>query len=169
MHWSAEYAVQCVSPETGAVLRLLTAATGPRAVIEVGPGLGVSGLWLLESLAPDSILTSVDIDGDLQAMARQAYAAAGHATGRFRLLTGRAEVLLARLAEGAYDLMFIDVLDQHALGIQAAARLLRPGGLLLIHHPTEDDHTRLADPQWTAAGLSPHLLAATRKPQPQIG
>jgi predicted O-methyltransferase YrrM len=166
MRWSAEYAVACVSPETGAVLRLLADASRSRAVIEVGTGLGVSGLWLLAGLPPEAILTSIDIDADLQGMARQAYAAAGHAPGRFRLLAGRAEVLLGRLAEATYNLMFIDITDQRAVAVDAAARLLRPSGLLLVHHPTEDDRVRLRAPLWTAAALGPELLSATRAASP---
>jgi predicted O-methyltransferase YrrM len=162
MRWSAEYAVTCVSPETGAVLRLLAGTSRSRTVIEVGTGLGVSGLWLLAGLPPEAILTSIDIDTDLQAMARQAYAAAGHAPGRFRLLAGRAEVLLGRLAEASYDMMLIDVAEQRAGAIDAAARLLRPGGLLLVHHPAEDDRSRLSTPPWTSAALGPDLLGATR-------
>jgi len=164
MRWSAEFAVACVSPASGAVLRLLAAATRSRAVVEVGTGLGVSGLWLLTGLAPEGMLTSIDADPDLQAMARQAYAAAGHAPDRFRLLTGRADVMLDRLADAAYDLMFVDVPDQHSRGTDAAARLLRPGGVLVIHHPTGDDRARLTAPQWTGANLGPELLAATLTP-----
>lgn len=164
MRWSAEYAVNCVSPESGAVLRLLATATQPRAAIEVGTGLGVSGLWLLAGLPPESVLTSIDIDEDLQAMARQAYAAAGHTPGRFRLLTGRAEVLLGRLADTTYDLMLLDVAELHPLGAESAARLLRPGGLLLVHHPTDETRAHLTGPQWTIAPLGPELLAAARPP-----
>lgn len=164
MRWSDEYAVPYVSPETGAALRLLATTTRPRAAVEVGTGLGVSGLWLLPGLPPGSMLTSIDVDADLQGMARQAYAAAGHPPARYRLITGRAEVMLGRLADGSYDLMFLDVANQHALGIEAAARLLRPDGLLIVHDPTDDDHARLAGPEWTAAPLGPRLLAATLTP-----
>lgn len=161
MRWSAEFAVSCVAPATGAVLRLLASATRAQAVVEVGTGLGVSGLWLLSGMPPGGVLTSIDIDADLHAMARQAYAAAGHAPGRFRLLTGRAEVMLGRLADAAYDLAFIDVSEQHPLWTEAAARLLRPGGVLVVRQPTEDQRGRLSAPQWTCADLSADLLAAT--------
>lgn len=162
MRWSDEYAVPYVSPETGAALRLLATICRPRAAVEVGTGVGVSGLWLLPGLPPGSILTSIDIDADLQAMARQAYAAADHPPTRYRLLTGRAEVMLGRLADNSYDLMFLDVADQHGVGIEAATRLLRANGLLIVHHPTDDDRARLAGPEWTPAPLGPQLLAATR-------
>lgn len=164
MRWSAEFAVSCVSPATGAVLRLLAAATRARAVVEIGTGLGVSGLWLLDGLGPEAVLTTIEADADLHGMARQAYAAAGHPPGRYRLLTGRAEVLLNRLTDGAYDLVFVDVAEQRPLWTDAAARLLRPGGLLVIHEPTDEDRGRLTAPHWTAADLRPELLAATREP-----
>ncbi len=161
MSWSAEFSVACVAPAVGSVLRLLATATRARAVVEVGTGLGVSGLWLLDGLPTDAVLTTIDIDADLQAMARQAYAAAGHGPGRYRLLTGRADVMLPRLADAGYDLMLIDITDDRPLCTEAAARLLRPGGVLMVHQPTADDHARLSSPHWTTARLQLDLLAAT--------
>jgi predicted O-methyltransferase YrrM len=162
MNWSAEYAVPCVPPETGVVLRLLATATRAAAVVEVGTGLGVSGLWLLAGLAPGSVLTSIDIDMDLQDMARQAYAAAGHDPRRSRLLTGRADVLLPRLADARYDLVFMDI-GEHQGGLaEAAGRVLRPDGLLVLHRPSADDHARLAAGRWHLAWLGPDLLGANR-------
>jgi predicted O-methyltransferase YrrM len=69
MSWSAEFAVASVAPATGTVLRLLAASTQARSVVEIGTGLGVSGLWLLQGLRPDAVLTSIDVDSDHQAMA----------------------------------------------------------------------------------------------------
>src|SRR6266571_568286 len=43
-----------VPPGTGAALRLLAAAGGARAVVEIGTGTGVSGLWLLGGMRPRS-------------------------------------------------------------------------------------------------------------------
>jgi predicted O-methyltransferase YrrM len=173
MTWSAEFAVACVSPATGAVLRLLASTARARSVVEVGTGLGVSGLWLLQGLPADAVLTTIDIDADHHAMARQAFSAAeahmdagapgdGAGPARTRLITGPAAQLLDRLADGAYDLMFVDI-DEHHTCTEAAQRILRPDGLLVLHHPTADDLTRLAGHPWRAAPLGPDLLAANRR------
>jgi predicted O-methyltransferase YrrM len=172
MTWSAEFAVPCVMPATGAVLRLLAAGTRARSVVEVGTGLGVSGLWLLQGLAADAVLTTIDIEIDHQAMARQAFAAAEAAgfgaprdevsPARTRLIAGPAKQVLDRLADGSYDLVFVDM-DDHPLCTDAARRLLRPAGLLVLHQPTAEDHARLSGREWAAAQLGPDLLAATRR------
>jgi predicted O-methyltransferase YrrM len=172
MTWSAEFAVPCVSPATGAVLRLLATGVRARSVVEVGTGLGVSGLWLLQGLAADAVLTTIDIEVDHQAMARQAFAAAeaartttlyeGANAARTRLIAGPAMQVLDRLADGSYDLVFVDM-DDHPLCTEAARRILRPDGLLVLHQPTADDHARLSRREWGAAVLGPDLLAATRR------
>ena len=41
----------------GVVLRLLAAASKARSVIEIGTGAGASGLWLLQGMPADGILT----------------------------------------------------------------------------------------------------------------
>ena len=40
-----------IQPGAGAALRLLAAAGGARAVVEIGTGTGVSGLWLRPRIA----------------------------------------------------------------------------------------------------------------------
>ena len=66
-------------PGAGAALRLLAAAVRRRAVVEVGTGAGVSGLWLLGGMPADGILTTIDVEAEHQRAARKAYAAAGFA------------------------------------------------------------------------------------------
>ena len=57
---AGEVGVGAVDVVTGGVLRLLAAASGAKAVVELGTGAGVSSLWLISGLHPAGILTSVD-------------------------------------------------------------------------------------------------------------
>ncbi|MDB4971635.1 MAG: O-methyltransferase, partial [Myxococcales bacterium] len=50
----------------GAALRFIAALLGARSVVEIGTGTGVSGLWLLRGMAPDGILTSIDVEPEHQ-------------------------------------------------------------------------------------------------------
>lgn len=117
----------------GAALRLLAAATAAKAVVEVGTGVGVSGLWLLSGMRSDGVLTTIDIEPEHQRMARKAFLEAGHAPSRTRLIAGRALEVLPRLADGAYDMVFVGAdkteFDRY---VAEAYRLLRPGGVLAL-------------------------------------
>ena len=128
-----ELGVTPVSPGVGAVLRLLAAAGNARAVVEIGTGTGVSGLWLLGGMRPDGVLTTIDIEAEHQRSARRSFIAAGYAPSRSRIIAGRALDVLPRLADGAYDLVFVDgSTGEHAACVGAAHRLLRAGGVLAI-------------------------------------
>jgi predicted O-methyltransferase YrrM len=112
---------------------LIAAAGAARAVVEIGTGTGVSGLWLLRGMRADGVLTTIDVEAEHQRVARRVFAAAGLAQSRTRIITGRARDVLPRLADGVYDLVFVhhDRLE-YASAVVAAARLLRPGGLLVL-------------------------------------
>jgi predicted O-methyltransferase YrrM len=133
-----------IGPAGGATLRLLAAATGARAVVEVGTGAGVSGLFLLGGMTDDGVLTTVDIEGEHQRAAKQAFVEAGIATTRYRLINGSATEVLPRLRDSAYDLVFIDA-DKTAYGVyfEQALRLLRPGGVMAFDNALW--HDRVAD------------------------
>lgn len=133
-----------IGPAGGATLRLLAAATGARAVVEVGTGAGVSGLCLLGGMTDDGVLTTVDIEGEHQRAAKEAFGEAGIATTRYRLINGSAAEVLPRLRDGAYDLVFVDA-DKTAYGVyfEQALRLLRPGGVMAFDNALW--HDRVAD------------------------
>jgi predicted O-methyltransferase YrrM len=129
----------------GAALRFLAAATAARAVVEVGTGAGVSGLWLLRGMRPDGVLTTVDKDPEHQRAARQAFAEAGIPSGRARLINGAALEVLPRLADGGYDLVFVDAAKtEYGDYLTEALRLLRPGGVVAFDNVLW--HDRVADP-----------------------
>jgi predicted O-methyltransferase YrrM len=129
----------------GAALRVLAAATRARAVIEVGTGAGVSGLYLLEGMAPDGVLVSIDVESENQRAAREAFAEAGIASTRYRLINGSAADVLPRMRDEAYDLVFVDA-DKSAYAVyyEQAVRMLRPGGVVAFDNMLW--HDRVADP-----------------------
>lgn len=141
----AEVGATPVGPGGGATLRMLAAALGARAVVEVGTGAGVSGLYLLAGMRADGVLTSVDIESEHQRLARETFTEAGFATNRTRLIAGAALDVLPRLTDGAYDLVFCDG-DKSEYGdyLEQALRLLRPGGMVAFDNALW--HDRVADP-----------------------
>lgn len=134
-----------VSPGTGAVLRLVAAALRATAVVEVGTGTGVSGLWLLRGMAPEGVLTTIDSEAEHQRAAKEAFGEAGVRPTRVRTITGRALDVLPRLTDGGYDLVLVDGDPlELAATVEQALRLLRPGGVLAVAHALHGD--RLPDP-----------------------
>ena len=134
-----------IAPGGGATLRFLAAVTSARAVVELGTGTGVSGVWLLRGMRPDGVLTSVDTEGEHQRLARQTLTEAGFPAGRARLINGRAMDVLPRLSDGGYDLVFCDATKaEYADYLTHASRLLRPGGVVAFDNALWRD--RVADP-----------------------
>jgi predicted O-methyltransferase YrrM len=128
-----EVGLTAVGPAAGAALRFIAAAGNAKAVVEVGTGTGVSGVWLLRGMRPDGVLTTIDIEGEHQRVARRIFAEAGFVPSRTRIISGRALDVLPRLADRAYDLIFVDHdANEYAAAVNAAARLLRPGGVLVL-------------------------------------
>ena len=142
---AAELGCTPVGAGGGATLRVLAAATGARNVVEVGTGAGVSGLYLLAGMAADGVLTTIDVEGEHQRAAKEAFTEAGIATGRYRLINGPAAEVLPRLRDEAYDLVLVDA-DKTAYSVysEQAVRLLRRGGIVAFDNALW--HDRVADP-----------------------
>ena len=125
-------------------LRFLAAVTDARAVVEIGTGTGVSGLWLLRGMRPDGALTSVDIEAEHQRLAKETFTQAG-SLQRVRLIPGWALEVLPRLTDGDYDLVFCDgEKTEYSDYLAEALRLLKPGGIVAFDNALWDD--RVADP-----------------------
>jgi predicted O-methyltransferase YrrM len=141
---SEEADIPAVPAETGGLLRWLAGVRPARAVAEIGSGGGYSGLWLLSGMDPRGILTTIEVDRDNQALAQQAYSEAGQAA-RVRSILGPALSVLPKLADEAYDLVFIDAVKaEYPDYLPHARRMLRPGGLLVADNAFLNG--RVADP-----------------------
>ena len=142
---AAELGCVPVGAGAGAALTFLAAAIAAKSVVEIGTGAGVSGLHLFAGMAPDGILTSIDIEAENQRAAKTAFAEAGVASARARLINGRALDVLPRLTDGAYDMVLVDAAKQeYPHYVVEAIRLLRSGGILAIDNAFW--HDRVADP-----------------------
>jgi predicted O-methyltransferase YrrM len=130
---------------SGAVLRLVAAALQARAVVEIGTGTGVSGLYLLAGMPDDGVLTTIDVEVENQRAAREAFAEAGIRPNRTRLIPGRALDVLPRLTDSAYDIVLLDAdKRQYFAYLDQAIRLLRPGGVLAVDNALW--RNKVADP-----------------------
>lgn len=142
---AAELNATPIGPGGGAALRFLAAMLNARNVVEIGTGCGVSGVWLMRGMRDDGVLTSVDIEPEHQRRAKEAFAAAGIATQRVRLIPGSALEVLPRLTDGHYDLVFADGdKREYPSYLEQALRLLRPGGVVAFDNSLW--HDKVADP-----------------------
>lgn len=142
---ATEVGVVSIGSGGGATLRFLAAVIEARAVVEIGTGTGVSGVWLLRGMRPDGVLTSVDTEAENQRLARQTFTEAGVPNQRARLINGAALEVLPRLTDGHYDLVFCDGdKEEYPDYLTEALRLLRPGGIVAFDNALW--HDRVADP-----------------------
>ncbi|KQQ94508.1 MULTISPECIES: O-methyltransferase [Microbacteriaceae] len=141
---SLELGIEPISPAIGAQAAVIAAAHSASAIVEIGTGVGVSGLWLLRG-APDATLTSIDSEVDHQQHARTNLLDAGIAANRIRLIAGRAGEVLPRMNENSYDVVFVDADPQSVIEyVEHGLRLAKPGGTVLVPHALW--RGRVADP-----------------------
>jgi predicted O-methyltransferase YrrM len=142
---ATEVGVVPIGSGVGAALRFLASALDARAVVEIGTGTGVSGLWMMRGMRGDGVLTTVDIETEHQRLARQSFTEAGIASQRARTISGAALDVLPRLTDGHYDLVFCDGdKREYSAYLAEALRLLRPGGVVAFDNALW--HDRVADP-----------------------
>ena len=131
---SAELGIDAVSAATGAQLAFVAAASSPQSIVEIGTGLGVSGLWLMSG-APEASFTSIDSEADYQQVAKAALIEAGITPNRVRLITGAASQVLPRMNHDSYDLVFVDADPESVIEyVEHGIRLAKPGGIVLVAH-----------------------------------
>lgn len=130
----------------GAFLRFLASSNDASNVVEIGTGVGISGVWLLRGMNPAGVLTSIDQDAQAQRIAKETFAKAGIEPNRIRLITGKALEVVSRLTDKAYDLILVagDQLEYESL-LDESTRLLRPGGILVFDNALNQD--RVSNPR----------------------
>ena len=140
----AELGIEDPSAAVGGLIKFVVATLGAEAIVEIGTGSGVSGLWVFSSASKDAVLTSIDVEREHAAIARSAFEESGISPQRFRLISGVVSEVVGKLADANYDLVIIrpaaDLMDL----VHEAHRLLRVGGILFIDHVMSGG--KVADP-----------------------
>jgi predicted O-methyltransferase YrrM len=123
-----------VEPSVGATLAVLASGVAARSVVSIGSGGGLSGLWLLRGMRPEGVLTALDGVPEQLRAARAAFAGAGVAPGRTRLIFGTPAEVLPRLSPGAYDMVVCAGSPREYSGqLDGVLDLVRVGGTLALH------------------------------------
>jgi len=126
-----------ITRETGEFLSVLVRATLARRVLEIGTSNGYSTLWLADAAqAVGGSVTTVEYADYKVRLARKNFERSGLAS-RIALLHEDAGEVLARSAEAAFDLLFLDSeRTQYPGWWPRLRRILRPGGLLVADNAT---------------------------------
>ena len=118
----------------GNFLKFLTQLTGAKSVVEIGTSSGVSGLWVLQGLPNDGVLTTIDAEREHSKIARTVFEEADIPSTKYRIITGNLIDVIGKLADNSYEVVITrDGMDLFEV-VQESYRLLRPGGLLVIDH-----------------------------------
>ncbi|MGO2051423.1 methyltransferase [Arthrobacter sp. MYb229] len=142
---AADLGVRCIDPAGRSMLALLCTLRAPHSIVEIGSGVGVASMAMLEAMGATGTLTAIESDLEHANAMRQGLREAGILSARVRIINERAESVLSRLADHAYDLVLIDASAELLLDYVAEAkRLVGPGGVIVLNNAF-DEH-RLARP-----------------------
>ena len=120
--------VMSSEPMTGSLLRTLVAGKPGGALLELGTGTGVGAAWLLAGMDAHARLVSLDNDSKIAEVARR------HLSGdpRVTFLVEDAAGWLAGQDASSFDFVFADAWPGKYSHLDAALRLLKPGGLYVV-------------------------------------
>jgi len=124
--------VPIVGPVVGELLYILARATRAERVLELGAATGYSAIYLARGCEPaNGRVVTLEWDENMAARARSNIAQAGLAD-RVEVQVGDAQKLMADMAGGMFDLIFMDIdKEGYLLALAHCHRLLKTGGLLV--------------------------------------
>jgi predicted O-methyltransferase YrrM len=122
-----------VEPDTARLLAVLVRALAPKRLLELGTSNGYSTIWLADAArATGGSLTSVEIDPDRAAAARQNLCRAG-LEQYVDLRIQDAGIVLAESDDAEWGFIFLDAERPAYPGYWPdLVRVLTPGGLLVV-------------------------------------
>lgn len=145
-HLKVLYPQMLSSALQGRFLSFFSQMLRPKRILEIGTYTGYSCLCLAEGLAPEGILTTIEVNPERGSLIRKYLTKAG-LTDRVQLLFGPAMEILPTLSE-EQDLVFLDADKAHYPDYyDAAVPMLRAGGILIADNVLW--HGKVLDPSVT--------------------
>lgn len=114
----------------GRLLSMIVSMMNARRVLELGTYVGYSAICMAEGLPADGKITTIDIDDEIEDIARGYIARSPHADKIEFLICDALEYL--KTCNEQFDLVFIDANKRHYIAyFEAAFDKVRPGGIIL--------------------------------------
>lgn len=130
----------------GRLLKMLTKICAPKLAVELGTFTGYSALCIAEGLPDDARLVTIEVDDELEDFIRRQLDVVPHGR-KVELRIGAALDICCEFADGSVDMMFIDAdKRQYPEYLHEAARMLRPGGLIIADNTLWSGH--VCDPAY---------------------
>jgi caffeoyl-CoA O-methyltransferase len=141
-----------VSPESGKTLFLLAKLIGAKRILEFGSLAGYSGIWLARSLPDGGKFITLEVENKHAEITRANYEAAGLSHKTEVRVGPAAEMMSGVVADGPFDLVFIDAdKENYPIYLDFALANTRVGGLVIadnanghgrVHEPLEESDGR---------------------------
>jgi predicted O-methyltransferase YrrM len=127
-----------VSFQQGKFLCLLAAAMQARRILEIGTLGGFSTIWLARGAGLQGRVVTLEYEPKHAEVARANLQRAG-VGDRVQVVVGAALDTLPTLADGPFDLIFIDADKENNVAyLQWAVKLARPGAVILVDNVIRD-------------------------------
>ncbi len=135
----------------GQFLSMISQMIQPERILEIGTFTGYSAYCLSKGLKKEGLLTTIDVDEELEEMILQFFQRAGVAD-KIELLIGDALQIVPGI-NSSFDLVFIDANKEHYIKYyEQCIDKVRPGGYLIVENvlwggqvvenPEHDESTR---------------------------
>lgn len=132
---AADLGIPAISANEGKFLYLMAKLIDAKKILELGTGLGYSTVWLARALPELSKLVTIEREEQYTRLAAEHFKKMN--TKVIELIESETTPVLEKMDE-QFDMCFMDEYKSfYFLDLEHCIRLLRPGGLILVHNALE--------------------------------
>jgi predicted O-methyltransferase YrrM len=119
-----------INAPSGRFLELITGIRSPKSILEIGPGIGYSALWLLRAASPTTTLEVIEINSHVAQEFEKVMRRTGY-PNKVKVHRGPALKILTKMNK-TFDCVFIDAdKKEYPDYLRHSLRLTRRGSVIL--------------------------------------